>query len=253
MDEFSAAAHGIVEAIGEARAAIILSRDGMLLGSSSSQADEMAKPSWLKVAALGEPERGFVGFPDELWAFARRGRYAAFVLADPDVRPGILLDRMEQALLSVEDTHTPRREPLRLPDSPGVLPTTKPRSSLHRPRSDKEKTRTASTRSPAPPADLDVRTNVAAADTVVAASVPVAVETASEPSSQRPPAPEAVRASDQVPQSVPSQASESVPSSVPDLVQEPEADHDAQVDRVLLAKEFFGLLQPSPEADEGSL
>jgi hypothetical protein len=85
------------------------------------------------MAALGEVERGFVALRDEVWAFCRRGPYAALATAHPSVRAGVLLDSMEQMLLSAEESRV-RKEAIRPAQereagAPDAL--RGPRTSLH--------------------------------------------------------------------------------------------------------------------------
>src|SRR5205823_6261070 len=67
------------------------------------------KPAWVKFAALGEPERGFVKFADkEVWAYVQTGPYAAFAVETGATRPGVLLDHMEQVLLVATESRNLR-------------------------------------------------------------------------------------------------------------------------------------------------
>src|SRR5438132_11290487 len=97
--DFSALASRVA-AFSDVLGCIILSSDGLVLGSFPPGDEDGAKPAWLKFAALGEPERGFVRFSDdEVWAYMSSGPYAAFAVATGSTRPGVLLDHLEQALL----------------------------------------------------------------------------------------------------------------------------------------------------------
>jgi hypothetical protein len=130
MDDYSSLAHRIAGGVADVRSCLILSRDGLILGSFPE--DEGAvKPSWLRFASLGEPERSFVEFAGEVWAYLRRGPYAAFAIAGVGVRPGLLLDQLEQVLMAAEEART-RRETLKVPESPAAF-SGKPRTSLHPP------------------------------------------------------------------------------------------------------------------------
>jgi hypothetical protein len=130
MDDYSSLAHRIAGGVADVRGCLILSRDGLILGSFPE--DEGAvKPSWLRFASLGEPERSFVEFAGETWAYLRRGPYAAFAIAGVGVRPGLLLDQLEQVLMAAEEART-RRETLKVPESPAAF-SGKPRTSLHPP------------------------------------------------------------------------------------------------------------------------
>ncbi len=83
---------------------VILSRDGLVLGAFPPNGERDVTPAWLRFSSVGEPERGFVEFPDELWAYCRLGPYAAFAVGSPRTRAGVLLDYLEQALLVAEDS-----------------------------------------------------------------------------------------------------------------------------------------------------
>ena len=129
MDDYSALAQRVAVSVGDVRGCIILSRDGMVLGSYPEDDESQAKPAWLSFMALGSPEKSFVEFPDQIWTYVHRGAYAAFAVAGTAVRPGVLLDMMEQALMTAEEART-KREPLRVPEA-GVAPSSKPRTTLH--------------------------------------------------------------------------------------------------------------------------
>jgi hypothetical protein len=97
--DFSALASRVA-AFSDVLGCIILSTDGLVLGFFPPGDEDGVKPAWLKFAALGEPERGFVKFSDaEMWAYVQSGPYAAFATATGSTRPGVLLDHMEQVLL----------------------------------------------------------------------------------------------------------------------------------------------------------
>ncbi len=129
MDDYSALAQRISVGVSGVSGALVLSRDGLVLGAFPNEDESLAKPAWLKFVTLGEPDRSFVEFPDQVWAYVKRGPYAAFVLAEPGTRPGVLVDQLEQALLVAEEGRT-RRDTLRVPDASSA-PSGKPRTSLH--------------------------------------------------------------------------------------------------------------------------
>ena len=130
MDDYSALAQRVAVTVGDVRGC--LCSPGRLWCSAPIPRSESAiKPAWLRFATLGEPQKSFVEFGDQIWAYVHRGPYAAFIVAGTTVRPGVLIDQMEQALLTAEDART-RREPLKLPDA-SVAPSGKPRTSLHPP------------------------------------------------------------------------------------------------------------------------
>ena len=67
-------------------AVVILSRDGLILGSYPD--DETAvKPAWVRFASLGDPERSFVEFGDQVWVYVDGRAYGAFAVANAGVRP----------------------------------------------------------------------------------------------------------------------------------------------------------------------
>jgi len=245
MDDYAALAQRISVGVSGVSGALILSRDGMVLGAYPNEDESLAKPAWLKFITLGEPDRSFVEFPDQVWAYVKRGPYAAFATAEPGTRPGVLVDQMEQALLVAEEGRS-RRDTLRVPDSSGA-PSGKPRTSLH-PQGDK------------PPVEPEP-VEVVAADRAAEADEPQDRRGfAKGPGSAAPvAAPEA-----DVPEAVDPEAAGSPPAEPPPsaLQKTPQKlvgrgsregfDDDAEVDRVLLAKEFSGLLQVDVDDDEGS-
>src|SRR4051812_4830265 len=103
MDPDFTALASRVAARAEVLGCIILSRDGLVLGAFPPHGEHDITPGLLRFAALGDPDRGFAEFSDELWAYVRQGSYAAFAVAEHGVRPGILLDYLEQALLVAEE------------------------------------------------------------------------------------------------------------------------------------------------------
>lgn len=231
MDEYSTLARGVTVAIGDVHACVILSRDGMVIGAHPEGGESVAKPAWLRFAALGQSQRGFIEFSDQLWAFVHRGPYSAFALAAPSVRPGLLMDQMEQALLSAEEQRA-RREPRRLLEA-GHVPFGKPRTPLH---------------PPADPSAPDAARMIAwgtverpAAEEHQGPEEPVVVDA---------PGPEASSADggdeEPDPRDEPADDDAEAPPS------EPRDRDGSEVDRVMLAKEFYGLLQVQDGVDEGS-
>ena len=103
-----------------------------MLGAYPDEDEGLAKPAWLKFVTLGEPDKSFVEFPDQVWAFVKRGPYAAFSVAEAGTRPGILVDQMEQVLLAAEEGRTRSATRCGCPTPQPRLPG-KPRTSLHPP------------------------------------------------------------------------------------------------------------------------
>jgi hypothetical protein len=130
MDEFSALAARIAVSVGQLRGCIILTRDGLVVGSFPPSDESPVQRAWLRFAALGDPEKGFAEFGDEIWVYVRRGPYAAFALADAGARPGLVMDQLQQLLLTAEEART-KRDAVKLPDVADI-PKSKPRTQLHR-------------------------------------------------------------------------------------------------------------------------
>jgi hypothetical protein len=129
MEEFSALAARVAASVVELRGCLILSRDGLVLGAFPAGEEGPVKTAWLRFAVLGEPEKGFVEFGDEIWTYVRRGPYSAFAVSGLGVRPGLLIDQLDQMLYTAEEVRA-RREALRLPEVTPA-PSGKPRTSLH--------------------------------------------------------------------------------------------------------------------------
>ena len=222
MSDYSALAQRVSFSIAGIRGCLMLSRDGLILGAHPEGEPEAdLRTAWVRFAGVGDPERSYVEFPDQIWAFVRRGSYAAFAVAEVGVRPGVLVDTLEQALLSAEQERVVDREAMRLPDAPSA-PTGKPRTSLHMPD-----------RQPTPEPEV-ARADVA--DDVPASETPPEEEVASTP---RP------EVADTQPEE-PEPADDDVPEA------QEGKEEESEVDRILLAKEFAGLLQVPREDDEAS-
>ncbi len=129
MEDLSALAARIAASVGALRGCLILSRDGLVLGSFPNTDGALAKPAWLRFAALGEPDKGFLQFGSEVWCYARRGPYAAFAVAGGSVRPSLVMDQMEIALVQAEESRA-KVGPLRVPEPPAAS-LSKPRAPLH--------------------------------------------------------------------------------------------------------------------------
>ena len=130
MDQLSGLASTLAAGVGDVRGCLIVSRDGLVVGSHLPEGERTVRPAWIRFAAVGEPERGFVQFGTETWCYVRRGPYAAFVVVGPRARPGLVIDHMDQLLVSAEEARMTRTGP---PDDPAVpsAPSSKPRTQLH--------------------------------------------------------------------------------------------------------------------------
>jgi len=276
MEEFSALAARVAASVGELRGCLILSRDGLVLGAYPEGEEGLVKPAWLRFAAIGEPEKGFVEFGDEVWAYARRGPYATFAVTGPGVRPGLVLDQLEQMLLKAEEVRS-RREALKIPDAPAA-PSSKPRTPLH-PEVRPSVAAPAQAASPresstaeAPPMSAPAGRGAGVgspppAATPPAGAVPSAGGTSEPPpaypaapvqaqptpvqpfvTTQPQPAPERPQVAAPAPQPPAPKPAASTPASSGG--REPEEEAESEIDRVLLAQEFSRLLQETRERDE---
>ena len=227
MDEYAALAQRVALTMGDVQGCLVLSRDGLILAAFPEEAEPALKPAWLRFVSMGEVRRSFVEFGDQIWGFVHRGPYAAFVVAGVGVRPGILLDKLEQALLTAEDGRS-KRDTLKVSDA-AVAPSGKPRTPLH------------------PPTDRPVPVDVVAATPVEPAAADVFAPPAEAlPVEALPPA-EPVAEPD-APVTALKKEPQKLMSSDP---REP-GHEGTEIDRVLLAKEFSGLLQLDSDGDEGS-
>lgn len=132
MEDFNGLASSLAAGVADVRGCLIVSRDGLVLGSDPEDSETEIKSAWVRFAALGDPERGFAQFGTETWCYVRRGPYAAFAVVGLGARPGLVIDHMEQVLLAAEETRN-SREGIRAeaPAPVATAPTGKPRSSLH--------------------------------------------------------------------------------------------------------------------------
>jgi hypothetical protein len=246
MDDYSALAYRIAGGVADVRGCLILSRDGLILGSYPD--DETAvKPAWMRFASLGDPERSFVEFGDQVWVYVRRPAYGAFAVADAGVRPGLVIDQLEQILLAAEEART-RRDTLRVPDA-AAAPSGKPRTSLH------------------PPAERTEPVVAAVApDTRIwsRADSTLLKRNGGDTEEELPAVAEPAAVDDDLAQTgdtspdgeVPAKKDHKKPDKRSDKKddkhQSMELDADAEVDPVLLAKEFSGLLQVESGGDEAT-
>jgi hypothetical protein len=129
MEDLSALAARLAAGVGDVRGCLIVSRDGLVMGAYPEDAETQLKPAWLRFATVGEPDRSFVQFGDEIWCYVRRGAYAAFVVSSVAIRPGLVLDQIDQLLLTTEGARS-RGEALRVPEALAA-PSGKPRTPMH--------------------------------------------------------------------------------------------------------------------------
>jgi hypothetical protein len=113
------------------RACLIVSRDGLSLGAHPAAEEHRAREAWDAVQSVGDVQRGFAEVGQELWAVARRGPYAAIMVASPEVRPGLLLDRMDTHLLAAERLRARSAEEGQEAQATRSEPARRPRTPLH--------------------------------------------------------------------------------------------------------------------------
>lgn len=216
--DFVALAKSVVAGVADVRACLIVSRDGLTLGACPVDQEEKALAVWSQIATLGEVERGFVALRDEVWAFSRRGPYAALATASPGVRPGLLLDSLGQMLLAAEEARV-RKDGVRATSEKEGPPeaSRRPRSSLH-PEAKEER---------APASSLE---EAAVSDWVQRLRRQVGRSLAT-PAPAKPPA----------------RPAPSTPATAPTKPQEERA---WTVDRGALSLEFKGLLAPEHQEEE---
>jgi hypothetical protein len=130
LEDFNALAVSLGHGMADVRGCLILSRDGLVLGAHPAESERTTTRAWIRFATIGDPERGFAQFGTETWCYVRRGPYAGFAVAGPGVRPGLVIDHMEQVLLAAEASRS-RHEGLRGTEAATVAPQSKPRSYLH--------------------------------------------------------------------------------------------------------------------------
>lgn len=225
MEEFSALAARVAASVVELRGCLILSRDGLVLGAFPEGEEGLVKSAWLRFAVVGEPEKGFIEFGDEIWTYVRRGPYAAFAVSGLGVRPGLLIDQLDQMLYTAEEVRA-RREALRVPEVSSA-PSGKPRTSLH-PES------RPSVPTPAPVSSPPRTTPEGAPRQTEGDPEPrVAPEPPPRPASTESPGPAAGSPSAERPSTRPA-----------------EEVKGTEVDRVALAQELSKLLQDTEDGDE---
>jgi hypothetical protein len=233
MEDFNALAVALGAGIADVRACLILSSDGLVLGAHPATAEVDARPARIKLAAIGEPERGFLQFGTEVWCYVRRGPYAALAVTGTAIRPGLVMDQMEQVLLAAEESRA-HREGLRMDAAAAApAPTSKPRTPLHpEPRGVEE------------PVILR------------AEPVPVVERAAAAPADLRPaepaaPGPPPAGAAEPEPVATEASTPPETPAPAPAGRSWSEAEEGGDVDRFSLAREFSRLLQDDQDPADG--
>jgi len=280
MDDYSALAYRIAGGVADVRGCLILSRDGLILGSYPD--DETAvKPAWVRFASLGDPERSFVEFGDQVWVYVRRPAYGAFAVANAGIRPGLVIDQLEGILTSAEESRN-RRDTLRVPEASGgpaatpqssIRPSPNGSSAARPPAPDSAEARHWSRATPsvedgaADPVKEElamVASNVGRSGDATPADGPAPdpKDEAGADAGADPDAPESADGADADGDADPKgvgggkgttpDASGTHNGKGADPPAPIELDADAEVDPVMLAKEFSGLLQVESGDDEAS-
>lgn len=104
--DFSDLAARMAASVAGVRACLILSRDGLSLGAHPADGEARAREAWDVLQRIGDPQRGFMDMGTEIWVVACGAAYAAVMVATPEVKPGLLLDRMEAQLLAAEESRS---------------------------------------------------------------------------------------------------------------------------------------------------
>jgi hypothetical protein len=112
LEDFNVLAISLGQGMADVRGCLVLSRDGLVLGSHPAESERATTRAWIRFATIGDPERGFVQFGTETWCYVRRAPYAGFAVAGPEERAGLVIDHMEQVLEAAEERRS-RQEGLR--------------------------------------------------------------------------------------------------------------------------------------------
>ena len=181
MDDLDALAWALGAELSGVRAGLIVSRDGLVLGAYPADGEALAKPAWMRLSTLGEPERGFVQFATETWCWEHRGHYTAFVMVEPGVRPGLVLDAMERILQAAEEARA-SAPPVRRRPQPAA-PSSAPASEV--PASARSETSRPQKRLVEVDDDLSSDTGVPVPEVTRAAAPPIAEPSEPEVASLR--------------------------------------------------------------------
>lgn len=253
MEDFDALAAALGAGIADIRGCLILSRDGLVLAGHPDAAEQELKAAWLRFAALGEPERGFVQFGTEIWSYARRGAYASFAVTGIGVRPGLVIDHMEQILLGAEASRSTGEGPKADAPAPAQSP---PSASASRKRRMVLRGDPGPIEEPlvihtdGPPARADSEAPSQASE--AALDSPLGEEEPA-PGSAFEEADPGTEGSLEEPGSGagPSSDEGEAPAAAAPAVGRKPSDQEDDVDRFSLATEFAGLLQDKPDGADG--
>src|SRR5262245_48118146 len=117
--DFTALAGSLAVGVPGVRVCLFVSGDGLALAAHPASEEAAALVAWARLNELGLMERGFVSMENENWIFSKGPEYSGLVITDSAVRPGILLDRLDQALELANESRS-RQEGMS--PVPGVVP-----------------------------------------------------------------------------------------------------------------------------------
>ena len=83
--------------------ACFLTRDGLIVDSFPARPQENARKAWVRLASLGDFEKGFLEFENEMWVYLQRGAHAVFAVATLEAQPGRLMDVVDELLGAMEE------------------------------------------------------------------------------------------------------------------------------------------------------
>jgi hypothetical protein len=126
MRDLDALAAELSAGLEDARACLVLSGDGLVLAAHPRGSEDAAREPWLRMAQVGNVERGFLRFDAETWVYVRSGEYAAFMITGTAVRAGIVLDHLEHGLRRASSERDGEPNPIREREHPRPVPVTEP-------------------------------------------------------------------------------------------------------------------------------
>jgi hypothetical protein len=263
-----AALTAAVAALPDVRVCLLVSRDGLALASHPPDEEDRALATWNRLSELGDVERGFIVVGSEQWVFCHRGPYAALAVARSTSRAGVVLDRLEQMLLVVEEARLHRAGTQQTGGSPGMPEQTRGLRTLLHPEP-----RPVEPRAIPEPRPVPVPVPVVAATREVRVSAlpvdpprrplivpeprapeptpppPIVPEPAepepTPPEPAPPPPPEPIVPEPIVPEPI-------VPEETPDTESTwpgAPAKEEGEVDKIALSREFAGLFAPQEESE----
>jgi hypothetical protein len=250
MDDYAALVERVCFVLPKVLGCLLLSEDGLVLCASPEDGN-VAEAAWRHFFAIQEPVRGFLAFADQNWVYVRHGAYAVFVVADVGVRPGVLVDQLEQVLTTAV---TGAAETFHVPEavSPAPLSVAAP-TPVPMPASIPPAREPAPIPAPGPEAVVRDVPEVRPVADVEPIAVAVEVEPKKGESKKGDSKKGDAKKAEAAPPLAPPAASAAMAGSWAQVgVADRSDDDDGEVDRVQLAQEFSGLLQMDRADDEAS-